>query len=300
MTNERLRLRHRVPLNFMGKGAVARAYGGRLDAWSFSKISGPEWFARIQQEVAGAMCQRFLPIYRMGDGEFRFLMGRKYNFHRRPLWREIGAVTAEKIGLTNRDNWKTSWGENYTAFSGDRLREHLKGLLRHTADLGYIACYINDNALHAFTEYNTAIATYFASSGIRFDARNYIPFHFAVGLLTEPGWEQFIVDRRVLIVSSINEEQRVRTRDNILGLGAREVSFVAISQTSALVDQIDLSAVPSAPDIALVAAGIGAVNVLGQLEPLRTVCLDIGGFINCLANRAERVHGGSFGFPHAF
>jgi hypothetical protein len=44
-------------------------------------------------------------------------------------------------------------------------------------------------------------------------------------------------------------------------------------------------------DLCLVAAGVGAANVMVQLQGLGTVVLDIGGYLHCLENSAFVAHG---------
>ena len=75
-------LKYRVPLDFVGNGDAHKAYGGQLDAWSFINITPDDWFAKFRNHVLDCMGKEFLPVYRMADGEYRFLMGRKYNFYK--------------------------------------------------------------------------------------------------------------------------------------------------------------------------------------------------------------------------
>lgn len=50
-------------------------------------------------------------------------------------------------------------------------------------------------------------------------------------------------------------------------------------------------------DGSLVAAGIGSANILRQLQPLNTLSLDIGGLMNCFADRQASQHGGVIRLP---
>lgn len=290
-------MKYRIDIDFVGSGNAAKAYGGKLDAWSFFDIDGQQWFSQFRQTILDAIGKKYLPVYRMADGEFRFLMGRKYNFHRRPLLKEIVAVTAEKIKLKNPDRWKTSWGEEYSPQETKRLRKELLNNIRFIADHGYLACYINDNGLHAFTEYNVHVEPFLLTNDIKFDENNYIPFHFVVGLLVNNGWEDFYKDRNILVVSGTDDTSEQKIKDTILGFGASTVEFLRISKTSSMKDKLDVSNINIPIDLCLVAAGIGSANVLRQLEPLHTVVLDIGGFINCYIDPTCTQHGGIFHMP---
>lgn len=293
MTN----MAYRVDLDFIGLGRAGAAYGGHLHAWSFRNIDGPAWFAAFRQEALGAIGTRYLPIYRMADGEYRFLFGRRVSWSRKPLWREILGVCAETLRLKNPDRWKTSWGETYTPQETRRLRAELLEHIRQLSRQGYLACYVNDNALHAFVEYNGVLEGLFAAQGITLHEGNYIPFHFAPALFINEGWQDFINDRSLLIVTGLNDEKAELIRRTLLSYGAGEVHFLPISATASLTDRLDLSQITATIDIALIGAGIGSANILRQLEPLQTLCVDIGGFMNCFCDPVLRQHGGVIGLP---
>ena len=290
-------LNYRVDLDFIGLSSAARAYGGQLDAWSFVEVEGPAWLAEFRHRVLSCVNRRYLPIYRMADGEYRFLLGRKYNLHRRPLIKELVAVTAEKLRITHPDRWQTSWGEQYSPEEMGEHRRRLISNVRGIAEEGYLACYINDNGLHAFAEYNRHVAPLFRKYHIRFHESNYVPFHFVVGLLVKDGWQEFYEDRSLLVVSGTDDAAEARIRESLFRLGARTVQFLRVSKTSSLRDRLDLRSVTHPVDLALVAAGIGSANVIPQLKPLGTVVMDIGGYINCYINPASEQHGGIFRLP---
>jgi hypothetical protein len=54
------------------------------------------------------------------------------------------------------------------------------------------------------------------------------------------------------------------------------VQFIEVSANAAMLDRVDLSGVQRSAELALVAAGIGSVNVLAQLEPLGIPAIDCG------------------------
>ncbi len=290
-------MKYRVDLNFIGVGNSAIAYGGKLEAWSFINVEGEEWFSDFRQHILSSMGKKYLPVYRMADGEYRFLMGRKYNLHKKPLWKEILAVTAEKLRIKNPDKWKTSWGEEYKPKETRQLRKKLSEQIREISEEGFLSCYINDNGLNAFIEFNKHIESYFIFNKIKFTKDNYIPFHFTVGLLTNDGWEEFYLNRNLLVVSGTNDLKEQLIKTNILNLGAKSVNFLRISETESMKEQLDLTTVNIRPDLCLVAAGIGSANILTQLAPLNTVALDIGGYINCFIDIKSSQHGGVFKYP---
>jgi hypothetical protein len=290
-------MKYRVSIDFVGRGNAAKAYGGRLDAWSFVSVDPMSWFSQFRRNALESIGNRYLPVYRMADGEFRFLMGRKYNIYNRPLWKELVAVSSEKLRLKNPDSWKTSWGESYSPAEAESLRESLLSKIRFIAECGFLACYINDNGLNAFTEYNRHIQPYFCKEGVPFHDQNYVPFHFVCALLVNEGWEEFYEGRKILIVSGTDDSTEIKLGDRLRKFGAKNIEFLRVSKTSAMKDKINLNSIHNRPDICLVAAGVGAANIIAQLEDLRTLVLDIGGYINCLVDPSRVQHGGVFGLP---
>jgi len=290
-------MKYRASLGFVGSGNAAPAYGGLLDAWSFTRTSPEDWFSAFRVTALRSIGQRYLPVYRMADGEYRFLMGRKFNRYRRPLWRELAAVGAERLRLRNPDAWKTSWGETYAPSEAAELRAALIHDIRYIAERGFLACYINDNGLHAFTEYNRHVEPYFESRGIPFNQYNYVPFHFVCALLTNSGWQEFYAGRNILVVSGTDDDTERLIARQLQAMGARSTRFIRISRTHSMKDRINLSSLEQDIDIGLVAAGIGAANILRQLAPLGTLVLDIGGYISCYIDPQSLQHGGVFGLP---
>ena len=290
-------MKYRVDLDFIGLGNAGAAYGGHLQAWSFHDINGPDWFEAFRQEALAAIGKRYLPVYRMADGEYRFMFGRRINWSRKPIYRELIGVGAEKFRFRNPDRWQTSWGETYQPRDTRRLRNELLEHTRYLSETGYLACYINDNGLKAFTEYNSVLQQRLAETGVSLNARNYVPFHFAPSLLVSRGWSEFIRGRKLLVVTGLTPKKEDLIRKTLMDYGAGAVSTLPISARSSLTDTLELSQAPGDIDIALVAAGIGSANILRQLAPLETLCLDIGGLMNCFVDRGARQHGGVLGLP---
>jgi len=287
-------MKYRVDLDFIGTGNASKKYGGKLKAWSFMDVDAQVWFNNFRNQILSSINKEFLPVYRMADGEYRFLIGRKYNWHRKPLWKELLAVSAEKLRIKNPDKWKTSWGETYSPKETRELRSKLVSQIQQIATSGYLGCFINDNGLKRYIEYNKSIALFFKKKNIVFDEKNYIPFHFVVGLLVNKGWQDFYINRNILVVSGTDTEKEKNIKSNILRLGAKSVQFLRISGTASMKEKLNLSQIQIQPDICFVAAGIGSANILLQLRPLNTVALDIGGYINCFIDTDKSQHGGVF------
>ncbi|MCC4214252.1 GT-D fold domain-containing protein [Leeuwenhoekiella parthenopeia] len=287
-----------VNMDNIAYGSADEAYGGYLNAYSFQDITLEEWIEQFRTRVLNAMGKEYLPIYRMADGEYRFLLGRKYNLKKKNrLVRDILAVTAEKLRLTNPNKWKTSWGEQYSKEEVKLLRIELVEHIKYISHKGMLACYLNENGLNAFTEHNSSLIEFFEKNQIEFHCENYIPFHFVVGILVRNGWQDFIVGRKILVVTGTDAKKELNISKTLEKLGALKVDFYNISKTSSLTEKLNLKNYNTKYDICLVAAGIGSANILRQLRPLETVALDIGGYMNCLEDPRQRQHGGIFKLP---
>jgi len=289
----------KVNLDKVGLESADKAYGGYLNAFSFFETSFDGWFSDFRELLLSKMGKEYFPIYRMADGEYRFTMGRSYNLHKRPLYREIIAVTAEKLRIKNPDKWKTSWGEEYPTSKVKELRIKLIRDIRYISTRGMLACYFNENGLHAFEEHNKQLIPFFKRHDIVFNKGNYVPFHFICGVLVKQGWQDFFLNKHVLIVTGIDDTEEKLIKETILDFNSSKVSFLRISKTKSMEEDLDLSLFKNEKvDIILVAAGIGSANILRQLEPLQTLTVDIGGYMNCFKDPNAHQHGGIFKLPN--
>lgn len=294
-------LPYKVNLDKVGLESADKAYGGYLDAFSFYETTYESWFKIFREKILSKMGKEYLPVYRMADGEYRFVMGRKYNWYKKPLWQEIIAVSAEKLKLKNPNKWKTSWGEEYLPQKVKHLRKKLIKDVSYISKVGMLACYYNSNGLHAFEEYNNYLLPFFEKNNIIFNKENYIPFHFVCSILVKDNWQDFFNDKNILIVTGSDNESEQKIKKTIEQFGAKKVNFLRISKTSSMEENLDLDRYINLHiDLILVAAGIGSANILRQLEPLQTVTLDIGGYMNCFINPSASQHGGIFKLPKCF
>lgn len=269
-------------------------YGGRLDAYSFEAVSCSDWFDSFTEEVVDALGKRYFPVYRMADGEFHFLFGAKINWHSKRV-RSLGRYV--KYEVLNRP-WKTSWGEHYNRSRLQELKNALGDHLTKIAAAGKLALYWNENAFHAFTEWNNGMERRFLERGIELTQQNYVPFHFCQALLAKR-FDRIITDRNVLIVSGMGNDEFISLQKALAELGASHVELYRCPPTGAL--QHDYTSVrPSvAPDIVLVAAGIGAARVLVDLRHLQCPVIDVGSYIHVVSGKLKHAHSGFFLKPVA-
>jgi hypothetical protein len=125
---------------------------------------------------------------------------------------------------------------------------------------------------------------------------NYVPFHFVGELFTDPEFWGRLRGRRVAVCAGFEGREVESVLGGLRELGTGETDFVKISSTRAMLERGVLTRVPAGVSLVFVAAGIGAANVLVQLQPLRVPVLDVGSLLNTFVDRSYLAHG-LFPFP---
>ncbi len=281
-----------IDIDQLSNGLGKEAYGGRLEAYSFIDTSCKQWFEQFTADIISAIGKKYYPVYRIADGELRFLFGAKINWHNKTLKSILSYIKYEIF----KTPWKTSWGEEYNTNELNKLKITLQKYISVIAKEGKLALYWNQNGLNAFTEYNQAMQFLFARINTRLNERNYIPFHFGPALIAK-NTEFLIKDKNILFVSGLSEKEFVNLKKNIITLGAKNVSLHKCSSSSSLLEDYTNVLPVVRPDIILVAAGIGAAKVLVELSHLKCPVIDIGGYIHVLSGKLTSVHGGFFVAP---
>ena len=120
---------YKVSLGALSNGIGVSAYGGMLDGYMFSDDTCSNCFEQLIDKIVYSMNERkYFPIYRMADGEYRFLFGTIVSWKPR-TWKNI--YSKVKYDLLGCD-WKTSWGETYDKNKVNNLRKNLFFYIRCT------------------------------------------------------------------------------------------------------------------------------------------------------------------------
>ena len=288
-----------LPLQLPGCEETSAPYGGRLALEMVGWPNTVEWFCAFEERAKASMGRFFLPVYRIADGEMEFLIGARPNWESDSVLRELVAVAQKRVGLRierGRAGWKlkrpgTSWGETYTAAERRRLKPWYGETLLALSRDGVLAPFLYRAANGCCAALRGPFLQYLERRGIRLTKDNYVPFHFPLWLVAGPCWRTFIEGKRLLVITRWTAERECRVATALRELGAETVQWVPISSGRALLDRIDISAVRRPVDVCLVGAGIGASNVLLQLRELETLCLDVGGYLDCLVDPDRTYHG---------
>jgi len=273
---------------------------------AFDNRSSEEWFLSFVTKVKSAISNRFLPIYRMADGEYRFCVGKRHPFRdineSRCYYfvRTLGKAVREfRYNLLRKPF--SAGGRNYISGNYEInevgvLRKLYAAQLRLISQRGLLALNFAYRQKPVMQQYFVPIMAWLNEQNIILHEMNYCPFHFVYALLTGPYRHQIYQKRRVLIVTSFDDTKRTAITNGLKREGVSDIQFFKISQGQSMYDIVDLSAIKQPIDLVLIGAGIGASNILCQLQLLNTVVIDAGYIIECLAD-PERKKQRAFCWP---
>jgi hypothetical protein len=286
----RARLRPRVALDYPGFArtrALALAVGNTDPVYAFAAEDCRDWYGRFAGDVLAAVDERrFLPVYRMGDGEFSFALGTPEE--RLPLRRLRPRQLARGVlnALTGRRGGHRSGSPGYgwEVYSPRERRVLLDTYaadLRLVAERGYLALALSESPL--YRPWVGEILDWLDARGIPLHAGNYQHPYAVYALMHGPDRERLLRGRRVLVVNHADAARRAAITGALDGAGAARTQFLSVSREKAMLERLDLRAVEGPVDLVLVGAGVGAAGVLRQLEPLGVPALDVGFALDVLA-----------------
>jgi hypothetical protein len=238
------------------------------------------------ERVVSAVGRSYLPVYRMADGEFKFMVGERALLPAGVLHRTVHSVASFARRVTGRS--ATCWGEVYAAADRVRAAARFRSALVHVARAGMLAMYFANRKDEWGAAYFEPVCDWLDRHAIPLNATNYVPFYSVYALLSGPVRTELFVGRRVLVATHVSDSRRAALRSGMLAEGCAAVEFLPVSRTQSLLDVLDLRRVQDSPDLVLVAAGIGSVNVLAQLEPLGVPCIDCGIALECIIAQNRR------------
>ena len=257
----------------------------RAEDFTFApaQIECTAWFDSFADRVEAAIGRHYVPICRLGDGEFEFLFGpalwnprlpplqRAASAARALTWRWLhhrpGFHAATAPGISSGDMTPEEWHAHRPIF-----RKDVEAIARD----GVLAMHLSYGKEPFQESYFRPLGKWLRESGIRVTVENYVPFYFVYALLRGPRAERLLQGRRVLVVHSAAGARKAAIRDSLQSAGASKVEWLAISPTRAFAERLDLRTLKASPELCLVGAGIGKPRILRQLEPLSVPCIDAG------------------------
>ena len=122
-------------LSLFPPGLGERSYGPRLEMLHVREFEPVERYEQFDRIIRSALGSRFLPVYRMADGEFILMFGFRWNWrHKNPWWSLASYLKYQSIWYFGR-GFKTSWGETYSRKEIAEIREfYREGIAEILAD----------------------------------------------------------------------------------------------------------------------------------------------------------------------
>jgi hypothetical protein len=265
----------------------------KLRTFAPSPINPVQWFNHFVDRVEAAIGKSFLPICRMSDGEYLFILGRQPPI---PQWKlsymtQVLRWAFAKI-IPRRFLIAASWhGHQELYSSGQYLVHELPHIraayakeMRSVAKNGILALDLSFCSKPFQEHYFQALKQWLKAVGINLAIDNYVPFYFVYALLTGPQRGRILKGRRVLIVHSAEGERRRNIEAALRREGVREMLWHQISKTRSLFDTIKAYEFCARVDLCIFGAGIGKPAILQQLHPLGVPCIDAGFVFETWAN----------------
>ena len=252
-----------------------------------------EWFNEFVDKLLAACGKYYLPVCRMSDGEFLFLLG-----YQPPNLRLSLKERAKQRINRFLQRLYCGWRFNaYTAGSGlfyssgeysylewQKAKKPYTDWLKKISEQGILALHLNYGRIPFQEYYFPALGRWMDRHSIKLTDYNYVPFYFVYAALTGPRRTDLLKGRRVLVVNSAEGEKHRQVEDGLRKEGIAKIFWHPISRMRSLYDRIDVTPFIGKVDLAVVGAGIGKPNIMIQLEPLQVPCIDAGFVFEVWAN----------------
>jgi hypothetical protein len=275
------------------------SYGSYVSMIHDRRVTAEELYAEFRSRIIDAIGCRYLPVYRMADGEFIFMFGYRWNWRSKRPFRALASYFKYSYFWYFGHGFKTSWGECYSRTEINKIRREYDRKIGTILEDGFICPFLYLNEIRQYESHNRQVLKYFRNRcGGRLDNSIY-PFHFPFFLFSLTGWQDILQGVSILVVTGGGEARFSRIKSSLISLGAANVSVLEVSSSRSMFDVLDSSVKDKylTCEIALVAAGIGALNIIEQMSWFNGPVIDVGGFVQCLVDNNFIYHGGAVRMP---
>lgn len=275
-------LPHVIDLKVPGFCAMDRY---NLRTYAPDPVDSVAWFSQIVDRVESAIGRSFLPIIRLADGEFLFLLGFQ------PPTPRVGLAYPLQLARWWLAKWKPrrqlraggTHGHRPLYASGKYTTKELEGIrktygevLGEIASTGLIAADLSFCAIPFHDHFFPAFRAWLGAHAIQLTMANYTPFYFIYAMLTGPERHRLLTDRRILVIHSATGPKQDAIKNSLIREGAKDVLWHGISPDRSLYDVVPVERFVGVVDLCVFGAGIGKPAILAQLEPLGVPCIDAG------------------------
>lgn len=247
-------------------------------AFSLKNISGLEWYKQFEQIVINSLIKKkYLPIYRMGDGEYSFYLGKSY-INILPPWKLTWKQNLYKF--KNLFNTKHTSGsitdglEEYSKTEKNILRALYFKQIREISNNGILAMGMNNEGI--YKKYVDLILKGFDQENIILTVDNYFHVYHVYAMFSSSFKNYLFENRNILIITSLNNEKERKICKYFLEYKVKRIDFYTISKNKSMLEKLNIDKINLDVDLVLIAGGIGSINILTQLKFLNCPCIDIG------------------------
>lgn len=303
------RLKYRTPLRLKGFDILYDS-GGSYSPESHEQLMlndkpFQENYDEFKKNIIENIGVKYFPIYRMADGEFKLCLRnrqqRKLSSYFATFYKNSKAIIKtgnmysrkiprnlfERIQNIFDDNYfYVAHGETYNSKEQKKLVKKFIEDVKEVSNEGLLAIHFVDWLEgDSYQNMIEPMCKWFDENDIVLTEENYTSFYYVYAILTGPDRGLLFKNRNILIISSVDQERKQKIIEQLTKVEeANHVEFDDISPNKSMFDKIDIKEIKEKPDLILVAAGVGSANILTQLKPLNTVCIDVGIVIETLSN----------------
>jgi hypothetical protein len=277
-----------IPLDIPGFQSFFRE---NIKTLTPEKVDCRAWYSEFVRRVLDCTGTSYLPVCRISDGEFEFLLGKQPLGKDWPLLQRIRTKLRSLLLSNFRAGMETRQGVGYS--SGNYTKSEVRNSqreygehLRTISEDGVLCIHLTFGTGRPFQEhFFPAFEKWLINTNINLTCRNYAPFYFVYAMMRDPIISRTIIrGRRVLLLNSARGEKRRKIMESVQNLNAKEVLWYEVSPNRSLYEKLQVSQYVGRIDLCLVGAGVGKVSVLAQLRELSVPCIDIGFLFEVFAN----------------
>ena len=248
------------------------------------------WFNEFCDFVFKNLGKNFIPIIRLSDGEYEFLLGNKPPIfdHNYFLFFKNYLIFIYKIffkrGSFSARTLPTVSSGSYSRTEINKLVPSINKNLKYLSKNGILALHLTFNEKQFQERFHHSLKLYFDSLGISISSKNYFPFYFVYAILMGPYSKKLFKNRSVLIIHSAKGNKKKNITNALLKKGVKHITWKSISSSKSLSEKIFIEKSRKL-DLALIGAGVGKLNQIINLSSLNIPLIDAGFCFEVWANK---------------
>jgi len=251
-----------------------------------NNIDSKIWYFKFEKIINTQLKKKiFFPIFRMSDGEFIFLLGRRFGHYvgfKKYLWIFQHIKRSLYYRSTFYSSGRKGYCETYSIFKLNKLRKNFLKYLKKISQIGIICPNFSPDLLTK--PYQEDVLKKLTENKIFLNKYNYFAYYFISVFFMGNKINKIFLNKSILFITSDMPERNKNLKNNLIRFGAKNVDFYFTSLNQPMYDVIDLKKIIRKPDLVFVAAGVGSSNILLQLRKLKCLCIDCGFLVDAFSD----------------